>query len=252
MTKSNAANVEPEAGPLEPPKVVLAVGRGKCGKTVFNRWAADRAINQGRDPIIADADRTNRTLAAFFPNLVVSPPGSLDDEIRPWFGEQLEQVIERRQSMFVDFGGGDQLLKHIASDMDMPGFLAGSGVDLVLLHFIAADLDDLTYLQETEHDALLAPERTAVVFNIGAIPTGVSAQAAWTKHKASPIAVAAVKRGVRFVHMPRLMCMTKLDDMRARFTEADSSRLGAWDAQYVTMWLHKMEEAFAPIQEWLP
>jgi hypothetical protein len=32
---------------------------------------------------VADADRTNQTLAAFFGDLVISPPSAADDDMRP-------------------------------------------------------------------------------------------------------------------------------------------------------------------------
>ena len=62
----------PTPGASENPRAVFAVGRGGRGKTVVDRWMIDRALNQGRQIIVADADRTNQTLAAFFGELVLS------------------------------------------------------------------------------------------------------------------------------------------------------------------------------------
>ena len=68
--RDDATVAEPERAPSvnasENPRAVFAVGRGGRGKTVAYRWMVDRALNQGRDVIVADADRTNQTLAAFF------------------------------------------------------------------------------------------------------------------------------------------------------------------------------------------
>ena len=121
----------------------------------------------------------------------------------------------------------------------------------VVLHFIGADRDDLAYLRETERDGLLAPTKTAIIFNAGVVPAGVSLDAAWAKHESDPALQAAVGRGAQLVRMPRLACMTVLDDKRLRFTEA-GSRIGLTNAQRVLMWLREMERSFAPVASWLP
>jgi len=63
------------------PKLVLALGRGKTGKSTFIRWAAEGALERGAEPVIADADRTNATLAAFFEN-VARPDSPEDEDVR--------------------------------------------------------------------------------------------------------------------------------------------------------------------------
>ena len=80
----------------------------------------------------------------------------------------------------------------------------------MVLHFVGADSDDIAYLRETERNGLLAPE--------------------------NPALQASVARGAQLVRMPRLACMTLLDDKRLRFTEANGSRIGLTDAQRVLMW----------------
>lgn len=213
--------------------------------------AADRALNQGRQIIVADADRTNQTLAAFFGELVLSPPSAADDDMRPWLDGLLEKAIGERQSLIVDLGGGDQLLKHAAMELGLAEFLERNGIVPVMLHFVGADSDDLAYLRETERNRLLAPEKTAIVFNAGVVPAGVSLDAAWTKHENDPALQAAVARGAQLVRMPRLACMTLLDDKRLRFTDANGSQIGLTNAQRVLMWLRDMERSFAPIASWL-
>lgn len=243
--------VRERRGP-DQPKAVFAVGRGSRGKTVAYRWMVDRALNQGRAPLIADADRTNQTLAAFFGKDVLRPPSAADEDMRPWLDGLLEKAVDSRQSLVVDLGGGDQLLKHAALELNLAGFLEQNGVVPVVLHFIGGDSDDLAYLRETERDGLLAPEKTAIVFNEGVVPEGVSVDASWVKHENDPALRAAMGRGAQLLKMPRLRCMTLLDDKRIRFSEAGTKELGLTNAQRVTMWLRAMEESFAPIADWLP
>ena len=59
-------------------RLIVLLGRGRTGKTTEARWAADRAIQAGRPVILADGDRTNRSLSAFYPGTVLSPPDGSD------------------------------------------------------------------------------------------------------------------------------------------------------------------------------
>jgi hypothetical protein len=230
MARRDDAVAELERAPAvdacEHARAVFAVGRGGRGKTVAYRWIVDRALNHGRPVTVADADRTNQTLAAFFGDLVISPPSAADDDMRPWLDGLLEKAIQQRQSLIVDLGGGDQLLKHTAMELDLVGFLTQNGVIPVVLHFVGADSDDLAYLRESERNGLLAPEKTAIVFNAGVVPAGVSVDAAWAKHENDPALRAAIARGVQLVRMPRLACMTLLDDKRLRFREVTGNKVG--------------------------
>jgi hypothetical protein len=122
----------------------------------------------------------------------------------------------------------------------------------ILLYSIGADSDDLAYLRETERDGLLAPAKTGIVFNAGIVPAGISLDAAWAKHGNDPALQAAVARGAQLVRMPRLTCMTLLDDKRLRFTEANGNKIGLTNAQRALMWLRDMERSFAPVARWLP
>jgi len=256
MARRDDAVAELERAPAvsaaENPRAVFAVGRGGRGKTVAYRWMIDRALNQGRQIIVADADRTNQTLAAFFGELVLSPPSAADDDMRPWLDGLLEKAINERQTLIVDLGGGDQLLKHAALELGLADFLIRNDVTPVVLHFVGADSDDLAYLRETERNGLLAPEKTAVVFNAGVVPAGVSLDTAWSKHENDPALQAALTRGAQLVRMPRLACMTLLDDKRLRFTDANGSKIGLTNAQRVLMWLRDMERSFGPIASSLP
>lgn len=233
------------------PKVIFGLGRGARGKTVSFRWMVDRALKAGRAVTVADGDRTNQTLAAFFDG-VRSPPSAEDADMRPWLDGLLEKHIEARRSLVVDLGGGDQLLKGAALELDLAAFLPTAGLVPVGLHFLGADKDDVAYLADVERDGLFAPAHTAIVFNEGVVPAGVSVEDAWRKHREHPAVQAAVTRGAKLVRMPRLGCMTLLDDRRLRFSDAGPAQVGLMNAQRVVMWLREVEQAFGPILDWLP
>ena len=77
------------------PLCVVPLGRGTRGKTWWVRWAVGRALAQGRDIVIADADRTNATLSAFF-DRVVTPPSADETDMRDWFAAFIERQIADR------------------------------------------------------------------------------------------------------------------------------------------------------------
>ena len=116
---SNAAVIEPEpeTRASSAPVLLLALGRRQDGKSSFIRWCAERSIDQGGEPVIADCDRTNATLSAFFEN-VIRPESPEDDEVRLWLNAFVDRQIEERFSAFLDLGGGDLVLKTWARSLD--------------------------------------------------------------------------------------------------------------------------------------
>src|ERR1700680_1102801 len=95
------------------PRLFVPLGRGSRGKTFVLRWMIERAQAAGRDVVVADLDRTNRTLSEFFEG-VVSPPSADDRDALEFLSMLLERQIEERFSLAIDFGGGDLILKRMA------------------------------------------------------------------------------------------------------------------------------------------
>ncbi len=63
------------------PRMIIAAGRGKVGKSTILRWAIEQNAEAGSSAVIADGDRTNPTLAAFFPQ-AIRPPSAEDMDVR--------------------------------------------------------------------------------------------------------------------------------------------------------------------------
>ena len=170
----------------------------------------------------------------------MNPPSAADDDMRPWLDGLLEKAITERQSLVVDLGGGDQLLKHAAMEFGLAEFLERNGVTPVMLHFVGGDSDDLAYLREADARATRA-RQDGNRFQCRGVPAGVSLDAAWSKHENDPALQSAVGRGAQLVRIPRLACMTLLDDKRIRFTDANAGEIGLTNAQRVLMWLREMD-----------
>lgn len=237
------------------PRMIIAAGRGKVGKSVLLRWAIEKCIARGGVPIIADGDRMNPTLEAFFPN-ALRPPSAEDEDMRIWLNEQADTQIENRSTVFLDLGGGDQSLRTWAKELDLAPFLLKFGVVPVLLHVLGSDIDDLTYLRDLE--TIFAPTHTAIVLNEGMVPAGRSAGSAFEPFYERPEFTSAVNRGARVVRMPRLGCMQQIDSCRLSFTDAEQGKvkpgqkpIGPTTMQQIFMWQKEMATSFAPIAGWL-
>ena len=240
------------------PKFIVPLGRGARGKTWWTRWAVERAQDQGRSVVLADADRTNATLSGYFSG-VLTPPSADDDDMRDWFASFCEQQIEDRFTALIDLGGGDLMLKRIAREASLTNLLESHGIEVVAVHLIGPDRDDLAYLRDMEADSLFAPAATILVLNEGLLPKGRSAQTAFQGVLDNPILQAAVKRGAKIVWMPRLTPAHEVDERRITFADAEASKvkegqkpIGPFNRQIIANWRRAMEENFAPVSAWLP
>jgi len=248
----------PQTGRTSQPRLVVPLGRGSRGKTVFVRWAAERAIAAGRTPVLADGDRTNQELAGYF-DAVVTPPSADELDMREWLATFLEQQIEETFSAFLDLGGGDLILKRVAREMQLVSFLEQHGIQPVAVHFIGPDMEDLAYLRDVEQSDVFAPPATVLVLNEAVVPASRPVKAAFEPVLTHAIFKAALDRGAKPVWMPRLACIHEVNQRRMTFGAARDGRLndkqkpiGPWNRQLVAMWLREMESNFATVADWLP
>ena len=241
------------------PSLIIPLGRGARGKTFWIRWLVERAQSHGREIVVADADRTNATLSAYFDG-VLTPPSADDRDVREWLAAFIEQQIERRFTAVIDFGGGDLILKRVAREIGLVGFLGEHGIRPVAAHLIGPDRDDLAYLQDVEANDVFAPAATMLILNAALVPIHRTAATAFgdtvLEH---PVLTSTLKRGARLVTMPRLEPASEIDQRRLTFAAAEASQvkpdqapIGPWKRQQIALWRRAMEEAFAPVAEWLP
>lgn len=248
----------PQEAPAQP-LCMVPLGRGTRGKTWWVRWAVGRALAQGREVVIADADRTNATLSAFFDS-VVTPPSADEADMRDWFAAFVERQIADRFNALIDLGGGDLILKQLAREIGLTAFLERYGIRAVAVHLIGPDRDDLAYLHDVEQDGVFAPTATILVLNEALVPRNrsekVAFQATILEH---PAFLRALDRGAKAVWMPRLAVAHEVDSRRLTFTAAEESQvkpgqtpIGPWNRQLIHNWLRDMEVNFAPVAHWLP
>lgn len=238
------------------PKMVIAAGRGKVGKSVFLRFAIERNIARGGEPVIADCDRTNQTIRAFFGDRATVPPSAEDEDVRLFLNDLADTQIERRSTSFVDLGGGDLTLKQWARDLDLGPFLLKHNITPVVLHLLGSDLDDLSYLRDLE--TVFAPKHTAIILNAGMVPSGRSALTAFEPIISHPVFASVVERGAVVIKMPRLGCMQEVDRRRLSFQDAEDGavksgqeKMGPTMRQMIAIWRREMEACITPIASWI-
>ena len=239
-------------------KLILPRGRGVRGKTTLTRWMSETAQLGGRAHVIADADRTNPSLSRFYSG-VISPESADEVDVINFFAHIIEHQVERRLNAVIDLGGGDQIAMKVAREMDLAPWLKSLGIDLVVIHLLGPSRDDLSYLRSVEEDGSLAPPATVIVFNEVAVPSDQSPHAAFTATvREHPILAATLARGAKLVVMPRLATAGDIEASGMSFVQAAQNKapagqlpLGLWRAQQTSLWLRRMTDAFAPVQEWL-
>jgi hypothetical protein len=249
----------PAQAAITEPKFIVPLGRGSRGKSWWARWAVERAQSQGREVVVADADRTNPTLSSYFEG-VTAPPSADDRDVREWLAAFVEAQIEQRFTALLDLGGGDLILKRIAREMSLVDFLGQHGIRPIAVHLLGPDTDDLAYLRDVETDNLFAPEATILIFNEALVPSHRTPRAAFTETvETHPILAKTLERGARLVWMPRLEPAQDIDTRRLTFAAAEASKvkegqtpIGPWKRQQIATWRRAMETAFAPVAEWLP
>jgi hypothetical protein len=232
------------------PKLVVTHGRGGTGKSTFVRVMAERAQTAGRPIVIADADRTNATLASFFSD-VVRPDHPDDKTVTDWLDALVNQQAEARLTVALDMGGGDQVFKRFAQSVELSSLLDSVGIMPVALHFIGPDIDDLAYLRDIEESRAFCPAQTVLVLNDGLIKDGRTGEAAFEAIRSDPIYTKALKRGAQEVVFPRLGCMQEIVSQRISFAAAGRT-LSLTNKHRVSLWLRAVDHAITPIAHWLP
>lgn len=229
------------------PKVWFLIGRGRIGKTMLARWAADIVEAKDGQVICAAADPVNRSLR-LYRSEVAEPPSSDPADVAEWLQELLLFTIREKTSALVDLGGGSTALDRLLADMpDLAEVMQAEGVAPVAMHVIGSDPHDLVPLAAMEA-AGFKPRATAIVCNL--LTGRPDRFAAVLRHSAVG---AALARGAERIWMPALTpdAARMVDAKRLQFTKVGNA-LGPFAGASVRQWLAGMEAAFQRIASWLP
>jgi hypothetical protein len=244
------------------PKMVVTLGRGGNGKSIFLRWVAE--TSKGIRPLkIVDADPNNRTLDAHFSDVLV-PPAIDGEDKRVWLEDRFNDLIEsasddaKQHDMVLDVGANDLLLRRLGREVQLAEALEEGGVDPVAVHMLGAEEDDLRYLEDVENGNLFCPKATVLVLNKGKVAPTRSWELAFGPIIESAIVKRVVERGGKLVAMPALGCMPEVVGKGIhRFSNAagDEGRkkIGILNARRVRFWMEQEMPAMRrQIEEYLP
>jgi hypothetical protein len=236
------------------PKIILAAGRGKTGKTTLLRWMTEIALERGSSVLLADIDPTNSSFASYFEGVerpeVDDPAG-----VSRWLLDLIEDCIASKQSAIIDLGGGDTTLRSLAADL--PNFTSEielGGLSPVIFYLAGNQPEDLLPAL-TLQERGFSPRAQAIVFNETAIPTGLTREQTFARLTASPEYLQLNQDAIS-LWMPRLFPMEAVESRHCHFLDARDRnvmpQLGLFESAGVRAWLATMNTRFAGVSSWMP
>jgi hypothetical protein len=228
-------------------RLILALGRGKSGKTLWSRWLVETMRARGVSPVAADTDWSTPGLSRHDEGAV-----RLGSEFRAhtnWWNRVLANGDElAARPVVVDFSLDVGLVRKV--DPEGTNFAeryAPLGFDVTKVFFFAPAIDEVATF--TNIGATVTAASTLLVLNEGAIGSRRSDR--FDAVLAHPAVREAIGKGASVVRMPEL----HLDQGRVseivNFTEfaegdRDEEKPLSFERHAVRTWLGRMEEAFAP------
>ena len=253
-----AASADPVAQGVDlsdRPKIIMAAGRGKTGKTTMLRWMAERGLANGSRFLMADIDPTNASFSAYFPD--TARPDSVEPlAVRRWLQDFLQFTLAERMTAVIDLGGGDTALRSMVAEMPaLNEMIEQSGHAVALFYLVGHQPEDMTPIA-TLADLGFNPAARAIVLNEGTAPIGVSRDQAFARVVSHQLFGDQVADGAVPLWMPRLHAADAVEARQASFYAARDGKtkhpIGIFDRSRVSHWLHAMEEKFAGVTSWMP
>jgi hypothetical protein len=255
---------EPQDGAssVRKPVLIVALGRGRVGKTVFLNSVAQFYRPRGARLEIWNIDHHNNkhSLNSFFPDVRV-PPGFQPLSCQRWLEAQIQDQQAKGYDVVLDVGGNDTMIKKMALDADLAATLEAAGIRAVGVHVIGPDPADLEYLRQVADNKLFVPEATLIVLNGGLVPDGLSVGPAFAHVFNDPVVKSVIESGGVTVTMPGLESMQEVVEREMTFGDAvsrgyktEGNPLKMFDrARTKKWWTLRMPEFFADIPPlWMP
>jgi hypothetical protein len=240
------------------PVLILALGRGRVGKTVFLSTVAQYYRAAGATCLqIWNIDHHNQSesLNQIFSD-VRRPEFTGDQETLEWLEARITEQSQQQFDVVLDVGGNDTKIKRLAQDVNLDRLLDRRGIRPVAVHVLGPDAADLDYLRQISTDNLFMPAATLLVLNSG-LTQGRSVSAAFDQIIKDPAVLDAGRRGAKIVKMPELTCMRGVIVRHLTFRAAadggpyttSHEPLSLFDQERVAVW---WEEKMASFFDSLP
>lgn len=236
--------------------LIVLLGRGRSGKSFLGACIIDWLRARGTDVVVADGDRTNRSLTARYTD-ASSPADVSDAAARRWLEGRIAEVVDGRKVVALDMGGGDTLLLDLAREVGLVPLLEGAGVTVLVLHMLGNAPDDTSVLEAAEEGELFAPRHTALVLNRGA--TGEGPSSTFSRTIASSAYQGALARGAVSLQLPELKCAATIQARQISLEQAERAEvveglapLSFIDRQRVRGFRRELENMLTQVADWLP
>jgi hypothetical protein len=239
------------------PVLAVGLGRGAAGKSTYLNKIAQRALNQGRDVLVADFDPRSKTLKGVFPNAVVPESEEFADGKRA-LSLLLNRMVKESTSAVVDFGAGDPLLMQFGRELDLVSFCKRKGIQPLAIYVMGPEREDREHCVSIFEKGHFLPERMIIVMNEGAIREGRTVDGAFEGTMDHPDFLRMMEAGAKAFLWTRLPCMDLVKDRGQNFYSAASgdveNPLDPVEEYQVEQWLAEEEEKLAKLKiaGWLP
>jgi hypothetical protein len=243
MTTNAAIHIE--AAPARR-RLILALGRGKSGKTIWARWLTEVMRARGINPVVADADTVGTGLCRYEEGAL--RPSRNDGE-KSWWDAVLADSEDRSgRPVVVDFSLSQGLIRRVDPEgTDFRDRYAEIGLDVTKVCFFAPDTGDADAF--VSNGARVTATDTLLVLNEGA--PGERGSRQFDSVLAHPAVREAIDHGARVARMPTLRSDLAADrDIASLIAFSKLVVPGQEPLAFkrVTMrtWLDRMETAFSP------
>ncbi len=249
------------------PVLIVAVGRGRVGKTTFLNIVGQRFRERGAklDVWNIDPHGESGSIDAFFPDVRRPDYAGLDDR-RGWLERAIEEQSAAQHDVLLDVGGGDLVLQTMLHDLELSTIAETMGVRVViaqLLGPIVADIDhfDATLLKGSGKNLNSRKAEMLFVLNAGLIRGDASPLKAFDPIFASSLIMDAMANGAAITMLPQLKCLDAVlergltfRDASDRKTPAGVAPLSIFDVSRVyKWWTEGLDTMFSRIPaDWLP
>jgi hypothetical protein len=227
-------------------RLILALGRGKSGKTIWARWLTETMRARGVNPVLADADTAGTGLCRYEQSAVRL---SHNDGEQSWWDAVLADSEDRcGRPVVVDFSLNQGLIHRVDPDgTDFRDRYAEIGFDVTKVCFFAPDTGDADAF--VSNGARVTATDTLLVLNEGA--PGERGSRQFDSILAHPAVREAIEHGAHVARMPTLRSDLAADRDIANliaFSKLGVSGQEPLSFKRVTMrtWLDRMETAFSP------
>jgi hypothetical protein len=244
MTTNSVLKVENEPARR---RLILALGRGFSGKSLWSRWLVETMRLKGVSPVVGDADYVTHNLSRHVDDAIVLGKGW--DAHEAWWrpltanGEELAS-----RPVVVDFSPDKGLICRVDGETrDFAERHATLGFDVTKVFFLAPDVGDAVLFGNA--GAEVTATATILVLNEGA--PGSLKEDRFDGVLAHPAVRDAIGQGAHVVRMPELnVDRNKVSQiaLRAPFDDDASAKADtrSFERHVIRTWLGRMDEAFAP------